>query len=198
VRAAAALVVALLLIGACGGSSAGTRASRRAATATRPATDPSKPEQAGPSAQSNPTSSGAPNTTRGTTSGTEDTVAPGPRSADPVKPDDTTPTSGTRAASSVSGAGIIAGRVVRPQGQDPRSGATGGTSAPVPVSGDPVEVRRAGKVVSRSVTALDGGFSAVVAPGSYDVVESICGARTSVRVGESARVDVTLTLPSAC
>jgi hypothetical protein len=93
--------------------------------------------------------------------------------------------------------GQIHGHVMRGPGVDPRSGGT--SSAPIPVSGDPIEVRNAqGTVVSHAVSSQDGSFRVDVAPGAYTVVESICAVKARVEVHSQAIAELTLTIPNSC
>ncbi|MBT2393567.1 hypothetical protein J7E87_30185 [Streptomyces sp. ISL-1] len=95
--------------------------------------------------------------------------------------------------------GVVRGVVVRPPGQDPRSGAGGGNSASVPVNGDPVRARdQRGHIVASTVTAPpDGSFSFTLSPGSYRITEDIFGIGRQAEVRAGSTVSVTLTVPSA-
>lgn len=97
--------------------------------------------------------------------------------------------------------GTVRGTVVRPPGQDPRSGGGGSDgrdTARVPVNGDPVRARdEHGRVVASTVSAPpDGGFRFDLPPGAYRITEDILGVGVQVRVRAGETVTVTLTLPS--
>ncbi|MGW7406035.1 hypothetical protein ACWGI9_20275 [Streptomyces sp. NPDC054833] len=95
--------------------------------------------------------------------------------------------------------GVVRGVVVRPPGQDPRSGAGGGSGTYVPVNGDPVRAHdERGHVVASTVTAPpDGSFSFTLSPGSYRITEDIFGIGRQVELRGGSTVSVTLTIPSA-
>jgi hypothetical protein len=94
--------------------------------------------------------------------------------------------------------GAIRGRIVRPQGLDPRSGAAG-ELADVGVSGDSIVARDgAGRVAGTAVSAVDGSFTIRLPAGTYRVVEGICAVGRSVEIPASAVIDVTLSVPNAC
>lgn len=91
---------------------------------------------------------------------------------------------------------IVRGRVVRPPGRDPRSGAGAGA---VPVNGDPVRARDAnGKTVATTVTKVGGEFRLRLRPGTYEISEDICAVIRRVDLRATAPVSVTLTFPSTC
>lgn len=100
--------------------------------------------------------------------------------------------------------GVVEGRVLRPPGRDPRSGAAGGTPGPlseakVPVNGDPVEAHDArGHIVGRAVTVPRGRFRMTLAPGTYRIIEGICGVSKRVAVHGGTTTPVTLAIPNAC
>lgn len=94
-------------------------------------------------------------------------------------------------------AGRVAGRVLRPPGTDPRSG--NGAKAPVPVNGDPVEAHELrGRIAGKAVTAARGRFAMTLRPGTYRIVEGICGVSKRIAVRGGATTPVTLTVPNAC
>jgi hypothetical protein len=93
--------------------------------------------------------------------------------------------------------GALDGRVLRPPGRDPRSGASART--PVPVTGDPIRARDpAGKVVASTVTAAGGAFHLRLPPGRYRITEDICGIGREVDITARTTTTVTLTVPNAC
>jgi hypothetical protein len=97
-----------------------------------------------------------------------------------------------------SATGVVEGRVLRPPGIDPRSGgAPRGT--PVPVNGDPVEAHDPrGRTAAKAVTAARGRFRMTLPPGTYRIVEDVCGVSKRVTVHGGATAPVTLTIPNAC
>lgn len=87
--------------------------------------------------------------------------------------------------------------MLRPPGIDPRSG--GGSSSPVPVNADPVEAHDLqGRIAGKAVTAPPGRFGMTLAPGTYRIVEGICGLSRRITVRGGATTPVTLTIPNAC
>src|SRR5256885_17270285 len=93
--------------------------------------------------------------------------------------------------------GAVAGRVLRPPGIDPRSGNR--ARAPVPVNGDPVEAHDPhGRIAAKAVTAARGRFEMTLRPGTYRIVEGICGVSKRIAVRGGATTPVTLTIPNAC
>jgi hypothetical protein len=91
----------------------------------------------------------------------------------------------------------VEGRVLRPPGIDPRSGT--GAKAPVPVNGDPVEAHDPrGHIAGKAVTAARGRFAMTLRPGTYRIIEGICGVSKRIVVRDGTTTRVTLTIPNAC
>jgi hypothetical protein len=99
-----------------------------------------------------------------------------------------------KAISSAARPGVVRGQVLRPPGQDPRSGRR--TEA-VPLAGDPVYASDLnGSVVARTVTDSGGKFTLVLPTGIHRVTEDTCGA--SSQVGIRGGATRSLTLAATC
>lgn len=114
------------------------------------------------------------------------------------------PSQGMAAASSpspsasqpINSNGRVQGWIVRGPGLDPRSGGGGGQ---VPVSGDPISARDGrGTIAATAVSARDGSFTFVLAPGTYAISEGICGTTKQIEVRSQAITRMTVIIPNAC
>jgi hypothetical protein len=109
------------------------------------------------------------------------------------------PAASSRAGPGSAGPGAIHGRIVRPEGLDPRSGSGGDQPTDVGVSGDTVVARDgAGQVAGSATSASDGSFTIRLPAGMYRVVEGICGVGRSVEIPAAGMVELMISVPNAC
>jgi hypothetical protein len=95
--------------------------------------------------------------------------------------------------------GSVYGRVIRPPGLDPRSGAAGACDIAVPVSGDPIAAHSpGGRTLATAVSDRAGSFTLSLPPGRYTIVEGICGVSQPVEVRSHITSSLTLTIPNSC